>query len=295
MESPHQAGKIIPFVLVFIFCAILGLAVWQYVSSPVLERTAQRSDMPLHFIIAADPALQISYNPALHKAVVTFANKKCDVAKRNTCFADMPHGYFSPEQTDQELFWKNFEYLLSHWRYNPLLLFRPVTAYVRARWQKRTDLNVAEFLTLAGAWSQMQVSDFTLTYPVQSKAKKSRKPVSLEAVSAEKLLSEEDDPDAPLRIEILNASGKKGLAQNLAQYLRRKRAGGLLNVDVMEYGTYRGGLLDKTEIVDYSGRLIQVSKLGHTIGFKGTAKTENTPNDFYDTRIILGKDFEMPL
>lgn len=298
MESPHQAGKIIPFVLLFAFFAILGWAVWQYTSSPVLPRMAQHSDIALHFIIASDPAMQISYNPALHKAVITISNKKCDIAKRNTCFSDTPHGYFIPQETDQELLWKNFENLLNRWRYNPLLLFGPLTAYVRARFQKRTDIGVAEFITAMITLSQMQVSDFALTYPVQAqtKAKKSRKPLPQPSVvSAEKLLSEDDDPDAPLRVEILNASGKKGLAQNLTQYLRNQSAKGLIKVDVMQYDTYRGAQKEKTEIIDYSSRLIQVGKLSHAIGFKGTIKTENTPKDIHDVTIILGKDFEMPL
>ena len=48
-------------------------------------------------------------------------------------------------------------------------------------------------------------------------------------------------------------------------------------------------------IVDYSGRLVQVKQLSRAIGINGEIKTESSTNVICDTRIILGKDFEMPL
>jgi len=272
---------------------ILGWAVWSYVSSPLLAHLTQRKDMPLHLIIATEPAMQVSYNPVLKKAVVTISAKKCDSTKIRTCFSGVSSGFFVPKQTEQDLLWQDFEYFLSHWRYNPLLLARAVAAYIKARFQKRTDLHLAEFLALSLELSQMQINDFTLTFPPQSKTKKSHKQAPLIPFSADTLLSEAENT-APLKLEILNASGRKGLAKELTYYLRRQYDKGLLNVDVMQYDNYRTNL-DKTEIIDYSGRLLQVSKLSHAIGFKGTPKVEKSPTNIYDTRIILGKDFEMPL
>lgn len=293
MESSDQARKIISFLLFFMFLGILGWAVWRYVSSPLLQRLARYDDVPVHLVILTEPATQISYNPALHKAVVTMSDKNCEREKMSACFGSTPNGYFIPAQTDQERFWQDFKYILSRWRYNPLLLGKTAGAYAQAVWQKRTDLNMAEFAALGLALSRMQTSDFTLTYPVKVKTKKTRKqPVTVQ-VSADKLLTEEDNK-APLKVEILNASGNKGLAKKLTQYLRHQYAQGLLNVDVMQYDNYPARK-DKTEVIDYSGRIIPVSKLTHTIGFKGEVKAETSSADIYDTRIILGKDFEMPL
>lgn len=295
MESSDQARKIISFILFLVFFGVLAWAAQIYVSSPLLMRLTQHQDGLATIVVLTEPAMQISYNPALHKAVVTFSDSPCAPDKLLTCFNSSPNGYFIPRQTDQTLFWEDFKFILSRWRYNPLLIGKTAWAYIRARYQKQTDLDFAEFITMGLALSRLQISDFTLSTITKNKPKKSRKqPVIVTEVSPDKLLTDESNQKTPLKIEILNASGRKGLAKNLTQYLRRQTSRGLLNVDVMQYDNYRKQI-DQTEIIDFSGRIIQVSHLAHAIGFKREVKKENTPNDICDTRIILGKDFEMPL
>jgi hypothetical protein len=95
-------------------------------------------------------------------------------------------------------------------------------------------------------------------------------------------------------VEILNASGQKGLASELTQYLREQNEKGLLRVDVWQYDNYPTPQ-PTSWIEDYSGRQIQVKQLGTTIGITGEIRVGTTPNVLCDTRIILGKDFKMPL
>ena len=46
---------------------------------------------------------------------------------------------------------------------------------------------------------------------------------------------------------------------------------------------------------DYSGRMVQVKQLGQAVGINGEIRTGSAPNVICDTRVILGKDFKMPL
>ena len=100
--------------------------------------------------------------------------------------------------------------------------------------------------------------------------------------------------DRPIVVEIFNASGKRGLALALTQYLREQNEKGLLRVDVLQYDNYPS-YQEQSFIVDYSGRLVQVKQLSLAIGINSEIKSENAANAICDTRIVLGKDFEMPL
>ena len=298
MESSDQAGKITTLILLVAAAGLLGWAVWSYCSAPLLARLAARSDTPLHIVVATAPALQISYNPHTRKAVVTHSAQTCDLAQIQTCFDNTPDGFFVPRQTDPELFRTGAEHFLSHWRYNPLLGAALAKGYFAARRDGRTDIPLAVFITLGMELAQLKTNDFTLTYPAKPKGKnkKTRKPEPVKQISADELLASAPQPAGePLKLEIYNASGQQGLAQRLKEYLRAQRDKGLLNVDVMKWENYPYGRKDKTEVIDYSSRLIEVNRLSHAINFTGTPRAETAGADIYDVRIILGKDFQMPL
>ena len=94
--------------------------------------------------------------------------------------------------------------------------------------------------------------------------------------------------------EVLNASGRKGLALELTQYLREQNTRGLLRVDVLQYDNYPT-IQETSWLEDYAGRPLQLKQLGSALGIHGEIRAGNTPNVICDTRIILGKDFKMPL
>jgi len=95
-------------------------------------------------------------------------------------------------------------------------------------------------------------------------------------------------------VEIFNASGKKGLALELTQYLREKNQKGLLRVDVFQYENYPS-IENTSWLEDYSGRLSDVKQLSRALGINEEIRTGTSVNVMCDTRIIIGKDFTMPL
>ena len=99
--------------------------------------------------------------------------------------------------------------------------------------------------------------------------------------------------DRPILVEVLNASGQKGLALELTQFLREQNDKGLLRVDVLQYDNYPS-LQETSWIENYTGHPIALKQLGNAIGITGEIRVGSAPNVICDTRIILGKDFTMP-
>lgn len=295
MESSNQTRKIAPRWLTAVLVVITGLAAWSQFSSPFAKALAARENKDIYLAVLTSPATLIRYNPKQEKAWVREVPcHKCTSATGETFgLADTtPFRYYAPRQTEPEPVWDNFKNRLENWRYNPLLLAVFPVDYVRARFSRRTDLNTADAVLLAAEISKLEMNDFTLQMK-ESAAKKSKsaKAESLPQVEDRAPLAVED---RPIVVEVLNASGKRGLALAVTQYLRDQNAKGLLRVDVLQYDNYPGGYLDQTRIVDYSGRLMQVKQLSTAIGCRQEILSEPRGNAICDTRIILGKDFEMP-
>ena len=246
-----------------------------------------------------------SYVPATRKAnvrVLGTTHKNGSLRERvqkmleaENIFPQQPLKYIKPAQQDQELFWEDFKYVLARWRYNPLFCARTAWNYVAALNQKNTNLSVAEFVLLSMELTQLEANDFTVRLPL--KRKKNKKSAPLVATPVEDLPPDRAPlalQDRPIIVEVLNASGRKGLALELTQYLREQNTKGLLRVDVLQYDNYPT-TQDSSWLEDYSGRQIQLKQLGNAIGITGEIRVGTTPNVICDTRIILGKDFKMPL
>ena len=290
MELSRQAKTILERILVGLLLGISALAVWQQFSSPLLQQLTARTDDTAVITIRTDSPLQVAYNPATQKARVTMLPRTPGKNKAKEEDSSAKHLFFTPKQRSRDTFWENFKQGLSSWRYNPLQLPRAAWGYITARYEKRTNLSVAEFILLAMELSQLEVNDFTVTSPVPSKTKKDALPPSANPLVRAPLAVQ----DRPIIVEILNASGQKGLALALTQYLREQNAKGLLRVDVLQYDNYPSQ--QKTSwLEDYSGRQIQLKQLGSAVGITGEIRTGTVPNVICDTRIILGQDFKMPL
>lgn len=288
-------------LLVFLLVA-LGLAAWQQWQSPLVRQLAGHADTPLEITLLTNPAMFVTYTPATHKAQVrVLAEKKHfkdpherirKLLESEHITTQFPIKYFEPVQTDREIFWKNFKLILSRWRYNPLLAAQVAGAYLSSWHNRRTNLSAAEFALLAMELTQLEENDFTVHIPPKMRGKKKQQaPVVVPATPA---VEHTVQQDRPIIVEILNASGQKGLASELTQYLREQNEKGLLRVDVWQYDNYPT-IQPTSWIEDYSGRQIQVKQLGNTIGITGEIRVGTTPNVLCDTRIILGKDFKMPL
>ena len=54
-------------------------------------------------------------------------------------------------------------------------------------------------------------------------------------------------------------------------------------------------LKEFSPITDYSGKLVQVTQVSRAIGLSREIRSEKSSSAICDSRIVLGKDFEMPL
>lgn len=299
MEPSYQTRKIIGRVLAVLCLLGLAGAFWMQLSSPIAQQLAARADTAVRVAILTSPAMRFSYNPTEQKAHITLGVAACDPAKPAACFNGDFDFFYIPQQTVQNTYWTQFKENLATWRYQPLPLFNYVRAYVNARVQKRTNLPTAAFVLLSEELAGLSAADFAVTQlkPLpKKKGKKQPAPDALLSPDEKPTVSLPTDPAAqpPLVLEILNASGKKGLALALTQYLRAQNAKGLLRVDVLQYDNYP--TQEETSfIVDYSGKLVQVTQVSHAIGIHSEIRSEKSTTAICDSRIVLGKDFEMPL
>lgn len=245
----------------------------------------------------------VSYNPKTRKATVRMLSDKLNQKnplERTQKLLEAEHisvqnpKFFEPLQTEREDFWNTFKHTLSSWRYNPFLAARTAWGYLSARHNRRTNLSPAEFALLSLELTQLEPSDFAVSFP-RNKKRTSRKAEPIPAVVPEiPTKSSQALKDRPIIVEVLNASGRRGLALELTQYLRDQNQKGQLRVDVLQYDNYPT-TQDSSWLEDYSGRLVQVKQLGQAVGINREIRTGTAPNVICDTRIILGKDFKMPL
>lgn len=295
MEPSYKTRKIIERCLLWLMLAVILLAAAAQFSSRAAQVLAGEENHSVRVAVLTSPAMLFSYNPSTQKAIVSVGAEKCNPKTREKCLPDHSARFFIPKQTDREEFWEDFKRVLASWRYNPLLAVRAAWDYLTAWHDRRTNLTPAEFLLLSLELSKIETADFAVKLPpARKRGRKTGKTPAAQSVPLVEDMAPLAVKDRPIVVEILNASGKRGLALALTQYLREQNEKGLLRVDVLQYDNYPS-FQDESSIVDYSGRLVQVKQLSRAIGVSGEIKSETNANAICDTRIILGKDFEMPL
>ncbi len=293
MEPSYKTRKIIERCLLWLMMAVILLAAAAQFSSQTAQTLARKENRSVRVAVLTSPAMLFSYNPSTQKAIVSVGSDKCNPKTREKCLPDHSARFFIPEQTNREEFWEEFKHALASWRYNPLLAARAAWTHLAAWHDRRTNLTPAEFLLLSLELSQIEAADFAVKLPPAKRGRKTKTPAAQPAAQVEDM-APLAVKDRPIVVEILNASGKRGLALALTQYLREQNEKGLLRVDVLQYDNYPS-LQEESAIVDYSGRLVQVKQLSRAIGVNSEIKSETNANAICDTRIILGKDFQMPL
>lgn len=303
MEPPRQTRKITGRLLLAGTLAALALAAWTQFASPLAKNLAGDKKQPVEITVLTKPAMFMSYNPQTKKASVRVLDGKLNhknPLERTQKLLEAEHisvknpKFFEPAQTERDDFWNGFKHTLSSWRYNPFLAARAAWNYLSARHSRRTNLSPAEFALLSLELTQLEPSDFAVAFPSRKKrsARKAESvPAALPETSVRTPLAIQD---RPIIVEVLNASGRRGLALELTQFLRDQNEKGQLRVDVLQYDNYPS-TQETSWLEDYSGRLVQVKQLGHAVGINAEIRTGTAPNVICDTRVILGKDFKMPL
>lgn len=291
MEPSYKTRKIVERFLLWVLLLVLAGAAAAQFTSPLAKALSKRAEKDVRVTVLTSPAMQFAYNPSSRKAVVTISADKRSAQNSSKQISSAKGRFFIPKNPDREDYWNHFKHVLASWRFNPLLAGRTVWEYITAWHDRRTNLTPAEFLLLSMELTKLDAADFAVRFPPSSKGRKTRKAAAATEVEDMAPLAVKD---RPIVVEIFNASGKRGLALALTQYLREQNEKGQLRVDVLQYDNYPS-YQDQSFIVDYSGRLVQVKQLSLAIGINSEVKYEISPNAICDTRIVLGKDFEMPL
>lgn len=284
---------------------LLGMTAWAAVSqfsSPILPILAKRSDAAIHITLLTEPAMFVAYNPAGQSATVRVLKEKrnqknlYERAQKILQAEGIPSThlkFFAPNSPNRELFWENLKHQLASWRFNPLIVPPIIWSYVTAWHEKRTNLSPSEFLLLLLELTRLEASDFTVQLPAKKEKRRTPKSFEQEIVPITDM-APLTLKNRPIIVEVLNASGKRGLALELTQYLRAQNEKGQLRVDVLQYDNYPTQQ-ETSWLENYTGKLMQVKQLSQTLGINGEIKVGTTPNVICDTRIIIGKDFKMPL
>ncbi|MBD0321654.1 MAG: LytR C-terminal domain-containing protein, partial [Gemmatimonadetes bacterium] len=90
-----------------------------------------------------------------------------------------------------------------------------------------------------------------------------------------------------VRVQVLNASGRPGLAREATRVLRDR------GFDVLEFGNGRGFSPDSSMVLDRAGRLEVARQVADAVGIRHVAARPDS-NLYLDATVVLGKDWKAP-
>lgn len=93
-----------------------------------------------------------------------------------------------------------------------------------------------------------------------------------------------EPPAQRVRVEVLNASGRLGLAREATRFLRDR------GFDVVSFGTARGGVA-ATRVIDRIGKPASAQEVADALGLRTPVTTERDTTLFVDATVVLGKDW----
>lgn len=282
-----------------IYCALAillyGVAA-QYNSS--VPSLIKRSEEPVKLLLLSSPPIFIAYNPKFKKAVV---NNLPNTKKALSAQEILQKAKIEQDKViiidirgqKRIEFWEKFKNNLQSWQKKPYIIFQYLYAYIKLKCEGKTDLSFGDFILISTELSTLQPSDFAVQNPLVDKIIKGRKQQEA-AISITTDIKPNQTAKGPLIVEVLNASGKNGLAGEVTKFLRERNNSGILNVDVISYGNYPE-LLERSQILDNSSRLLDIQQTAYQLGLEDhEIFTHRDKNAISDVKIVLGKDFVLP-
>lgn len=267
--------------------------------TPQIKPLSKNEDTSVNILITTTEPLFISYNPKENQAVVNVLNVSQKDFADNSFLNKPPlnkqvYLTIQPKEQNAGIFWDKFKKNLYSWTNRPYLIIGYFYDYFNLKYHKKTDINFATFLMLSWKLSTMQPADFIIKTYEKQKNKKTKKYVQQAQITLGKDISKNKQEDKTLVIEILNASGQKGIAGTLTNYLRDLNNQGIIKVDVIDYRNYPT-ILEETQVIDTSGRMKTLKGILLKIGLDTKEiHTSSDKNAISEATIILGKDFNMP-
>ena len=184
---------------------------------------------------------------------------------------------------DGRTLWNGTRELVTSWHSNPALIKQLATAYRLALSSGTTDIAPYEFAALSLEMVKIGPLDLCALKEDTKKNSAYEEPQAQQAATS-----------APLKIEILNASGRKGQAVTLTRHLRELAAAGELNVDVLSHDNY-ARREKKSRFISRSGRIDELKALGARLGL-GAVEITAAPEQpgQLDASLIMGEDLVLP-
>lgn len=282
-----------------VYCALAFLlygAAAQFNTS--VHGLIKRSDEPVKVLLLSSPPIFIAYNPEFKKAVV---NNLPNTKKALSAQEILQKAKIEQDKViiidirgqKRIEFWEKFKNNLQSWQKKPYIIFQYLYAYIKLKCEGKTDLSFGDFILISTELSTLQPSDFAVQNPLVDKIIKGRKQQEA-AISITTDIKPNQTAKGPLIVEVLNASGKNGLAGEVTKFLRERNNSGILNVDVISYGNYPE-LLERSQILDNSSRLLDIQQTAYQLGLEDhEIFTHRDKNAISDVKIVLGKDFVLP-
>lgn len=282
-----------------IYCALAILlygAAAQYNSA--VPSLIKRSEEPVKLLLLSSPPIFIAYNPKFKKAVV---NNLPHTKKELSAQDILQRAKIDPEKvilidlrpSKRIAFWDKFKSDLQSWQKKPYIILQYFYAFIKLKCAGKTDLSFGDFILISTELSTLQPSDFAVQNPMVDKIIKGRKQQET-AINITTNIKPNQTAKGPLIVEVLNASGKNGLAGEVTKFLRERNNSGILNVDVISYGNYPE-LLERSQILDNSSRLLDIQQTAYQLGLEDhEIFTHRDKNSISDVKIVLGKDFSLP-
>jgi len=289
MEPAGKAkkGEIGGRVLLAACVAAMLWALAQACTSPVAK--SARAGEPVRIVFMTEPPAVMDYDRRTSRAVLTFL--KYHVGRKGESMLSQASGiseltefsghgekrllYFAPQTLRGRAdAWEAARKWIGSWRAEPFALYDLWHEYRAAVRAGGTNVDFHDFILLSLGLITMEPNNFLIfqqqiTVPSGSDAQPA-------------------DPGLPLRIEVINASGRSGLAVRAARCLREYAQGGAHNIDVIGQDNSRQEAQSRIVLHD-SSRQADASSLSEALGMGAVILDDSKP--YKDATIILGRDF----
>lgn len=303
MERNNLKTQITKRLAVYAAAALLIYGAFAYFCSPCAQNLAQRKETGINFLVLTQQPMFISYNPKVKKAVVSIINP----SKKNPTLEDVlkeaslstnDFMFIEPRTKSRTQFWDEFKDNLHQWKQKPYLVFFYFYDYIKLRADKKTNISAADFMAFSFELTSLAPADFSVINKEPQKATSRKRKQEAAPVQPQITLSKDvitpQEEKRTIVIEILNASGRSGLAAEVTRYLRDLNNKGTLNLDVINYSSFPT-VQPETQIINHSGNLEDLKNISLylNLGDKEIfSKTDKIA--ISDAKIILGQDFVLP-
>lgn len=303
MERNNFKTQIKQRIVVYAALALVAYGAFACFCSSYCTCLSKRQDSNVNVLVLTNSPMFISYNPKAKKAVVSVIAPE----DKNSTLQDVlskaainPNDflYIEPSLQSRSEFWDSFKDNLHMWRYKPFIIFQYFYDYAKLRYKGKTDIKTADFIMLSLELSSLAPADFSVISKEQPKAAPKKRRVKKEEPQPQIALAEDiikpQENKKPIVIEILNASGKSGLAADVTRYLRELNNNETLNLDVINYANYTQEE-PSTIILNNTGDLEQLKKISLYLDLGDKEIFSKSDKiSISDAKIILGRDFVLP-